>query len=264
MADTTPIKGILKAISAAYPSFELTEDRVSVYGKLLADIPATALAAAIQQHIATSKYPPTIAELREAASVVTCAQLPTVADAWDEVMTAIKTRGSWHEPVFSHDLITKTVAGMGGWQVMCTMPVDETATWRAQFRDMFNAYASRAEADARLLPNVRALRDANLAALPAPVEDRKLIAAPTSERQSANGFSAAGDVLRFAPPMPSKQALSVYANRKEYLERMERAADDSSPEAEAEWVKANNVRQAVKSIVERDAQGAAKREVSNG
>jgi hypothetical protein len=43
---------------------------------------------------------------------------------------------------------------MGGWKVMCQMEISETATQRAQFRDMFNAHAGRALSTANLLPDV--------------------------------------------------------------------------------------------------------------
>lgn len=169
MADERHIRGLLRAISGAYPMFELTNDRVSIYVKLLADLDNDALTAATQQHIATSKFPPTVAELREACSFLTRPALPSWSDAWAEVLDCIRRVGYLGQPSFSHPLIAQAVQGLGGWQTMCQMEISETATWRAQFRDTFNAYASRAERDAALLPAARAIA-VQYGALPAPVE----------------------------------------------------------------------------------------------
>ena len=169
MASEKQVRGLLRAISGAYPTFELTDDRVSIYVKLLADLDADALIAACQQHIATSKFPPTVAELREACTHLTRSALPAWADAWGEVLEAIRRVGYLGQPSFSHPLIAQAVQGMGGWKVMCQMEIGETSTWRAQFRDVYNAYASRATATANLLPDVRAAAERN-GVLPAPVE----------------------------------------------------------------------------------------------
>lgn len=169
MASEGQIRGLLRAISGAYSGFELTDDRVKIYVKLLVDLDADALIAATQQHIATNKFPPTVAELREACSYLTRPALPTWADAWDEVLTAIRRVGYMGQPSFSHPLIEQTVQGMGGWKVMCQMEISETATWRAQFRDTFSAYASRETRAADLLPAARAIA-AQHGALPSPAE----------------------------------------------------------------------------------------------
>ena len=169
MASEKQVRGLLRAISGAYPTFELTDDRVSIYVKLLADLDAEALIAATQQHIATSKFPPTVAELREACASLTRPALPAWADAWGEVLDAIRRVGYLGRPSFSHPLITQAVQGMGGWKLLCAMEISETATQRAQFRDVYNAYASRATATANLLPDVRAAAERN-GVLPAPVE----------------------------------------------------------------------------------------------
>ena len=169
MASEKQVRGLLRAISGAYPTFELTDDRVSIYVKLLADLDAEALIAACQQHIATSKFPPTVAELREACASLTRPALPAWADAWGEVLEAIRRVGYLGQPSFSHPLITQAVHSMGGWKLLCAMEISETATQRAQFRDVYNAYATRAARDADLLPAARAIA-AQHGALPAPVE----------------------------------------------------------------------------------------------
>jgi hypothetical protein len=192
MATLDEVEFTLAYLAMFYPQWNIPPATMQAWAELLEDIPADALMAAAKQHAVTSKWPPTLAELRQPAQQTTRQALPTFAEAWDEVMERIRSGGSWHLPTWSHPLIERTVAGMGGWLVMCSMPVDETATWRAQFRDMFAAYANRAEADAKLLPEVKALRD-TYAALP----KGETLAAPAV--REVDGFKSAGQVIKMLP-----------------------------------------------------------------
>ena len=137
----------------------------------LADLPVEALLLAFKQYRNSpgGEWPPSPGQLRGHVTTMTRPALPTAADAWAEVLTAIQRVGSYGMPAFSHPLIGQAVQGMGGWKVMCGMEIGETATWRAQFRTMYDAYAARHEQAANLLPDVRAAAERN-GALPAPVE----------------------------------------------------------------------------------------------
>lgn len=184
MASRPEILALLHVISEAYPTFELTDGRIKVYQDMLSDLDAPALKAAVRQHIAVSKWPPTVAELREGCADLTRPALPAWSDAWGEVLEAIRRVGYLGQPSFSHPLIAQAVQGLGGWKLLCQMEISETATQRAQFRDMFNAYANRAEREAALLPAVRALA-VERGALPAPVEDTPALPAPTEPSRPA-------------------------------------------------------------------------------
>lgn len=192
MATLDEVQFTLAYLAMFYPDWNMPPASVQAWAELLEDIPADALHAAAKQHAVTSKWPPKLSELRQPAQQTTRQALPTVADAWDEVMERIRSGGSWHQPTFSHPLIERTVAGMGGWLIMCSMPVDETATWRAQFRDMFTSYANRAETEARLLPDVKALRD-TYAALP------KGETTPAPPLREVEGFKTPGQVIKMLP-----------------------------------------------------------------
>lgn len=137
----------------------------------LADLPLPELMLAFKQYRngPGGEWPPSPGQLRQLVTAITRPALPTAADAWAEVLEAIRCVGSYGQPSFSHPLIDQAVRGMGGWKVMCGMEIDETATWRAQFRTMYDAYAGRREQAANLLPDVRAAAERN-GALPAPIE----------------------------------------------------------------------------------------------
>ena len=137
----------------------------------LSDLPLPELMLAFKQYRNSpgGEWPPSPGQLRQYVTTMTRPALPAWSEAWDKVLTAIQRVGSYGQPGFSHPLIEQAVKGMGGWKVMCQMEIGETATWRAQFRDVYNAFATRATQTANLLPDVRAAAERN-GALPAPVE----------------------------------------------------------------------------------------------
>lgn len=167
MANAGEIAALVAVIGKAYTTFEADKERVALFVEMLSDLDTDALKAAIRQHIAVSKWPPTVAELREMCISISRPALPAWSDAWEETLDKIRTVGSYGSPAFSHPLIRQTVQGMGGWQTMCQMEIEETATWRAQFRDIYTVYATRATQTANLLPSVRAVAE-RYGVLPAP------------------------------------------------------------------------------------------------
>lgn len=191
MAKAAEIAALVAIIGKAYPSFEADKDRVALFVDMLADLDPAALKAAVKQHIATSKFPPTIAELRQGAATVSGPALPSYADAWEEVLGEVRRVGYLGMPSFSHPLIAKAVAVMG-WRDLCASEVSETATWRAQFRDIYNSYAARAAQEAAYMPSVRALADRNgaLQALPKPVETRPALPAPIDRAATPRGMDS--------------------------------------------------------------------------
>lgn len=191
MAKPEQVQKLLDIIVDAYPQFELSPGRIDLYKKMLSDLDVEALAAAVKQHIATSKFPPTIAELRQGAATVSGPALPSYADAWEEVLGEVRRVGYLGAPSFSHPLIAKAVAVMG-WRDLCASDVSETATWRAQFRDIYNSYAARAAQEAAYMPSVRALADRNgaLQALPESGGARPALPAPLDRSAAPRGMDS--------------------------------------------------------------------------
>ncbi|KAF6591018.1 replicative helicase loader/inhibitor [Paenibacillus sp. EKM205P] len=70
---------LLTLIATAYPMFQANDDVLSLWNKMLSDIPAERATRNLQQHIKTMKFPPTIAEIRgsEGASMFDNMRLET-------------------------------------------------------------------------------------------------------------------------------------------------------------------------------------------
>src|SRR5215218_257481 len=101
----TPIN---RQLVSAYPNTQVTVETIAVYDRLLTDIPPTDLQTVVDQCIATSRFLPTVAEIRDKwhALTVTLGQ-PSSAEAWGEVLKEIRRVGWIGVPEFSNPLIAQ-------------------------------------------------------------------------------------------------------------------------------------------------------------
>lgn len=170
--------------------FKPNQKQVDMWVSLLADLPLAAIVAAWRQWLADNKYPPAPSDLRALARALTTPvdeATPDADQAWAEVIGQITRVGHTGTPSWSHPAIAEAVRGFGGWRLLCAMEIDQTATHRAQFRDVFNAVKGRAARVSSMLPDVRAFAQAS-GALPAPVE--AALALPAPDETPADGERA--------------------------------------------------------------------------
>lgn len=146
------IGAILKQLFAAFPNAQVTPETVAVYMRLLRDIQPADLQVAVDQSIATCKFLPTVAELRDTLHGLTVVGQLTWGEAWEDVQKEMRRIGSYGVPAFSSDLTAAVVRSMG-WKTLCAS--ENPQTDRAQFRDMYNALAERRGNEQKLLPEAR-------------------------------------------------------------------------------------------------------------
>lgn len=86
---------LTKAMKAVYsdPKFIADKDAFTVWYELLKDIPYDVCQAAIHKYMSTSKFPPTIADIRTIATELTAPDLMTEGEAWALVYKAICNSG---------------------------------------------------------------------------------------------------------------------------------------------------------------------------
>lgn len=166
------IRSVLEQLFACYPNTEVTPQTVAMYLRLLQDIPPADLQTVVDQAVATSRFLPTIAELRDMYHALRNVGRLTWADAWDMVQREIRRVGSYGTPQLADPITAQVVKAMG-WKAMCASPLENVATDRAQFRDMYNAFAAREETAQKLLPQARELAER----IGGPVEVRQLLGA---------------------------------------------------------------------------------------
>ena len=163
MATEKEITKIMGVMAHAYPRYELSADSLKLYGKMLADIPSDILEAAAQQIMAENKFFPSIAEWREMAHklMVGKLQIPSAFEAWEDAMAQVRRCGDYYRyqlnqrtPEYSHPLVEKAVQVIG-YRHLCES--ENISIERAHFFKIYESLLSRAEEDARMLPDVRAV-----------------------------------------------------------------------------------------------------------
>jgi len=141
----------LQKCAAAFPGAKIGEATLAVYLEDLSDLEVARVEAACATSRRTSRFFPTVAELRELAGgdpgTAACA-------AWQLVLREIHACGAYRAPVFEDPRIPCVINRLGGWIHICTSPSEELHKWThkafvAEFMTVANA-GIPIEADLRL------------------------------------------------------------------------------------------------------------------
>lgn len=156
---------IVARIKDAYPRQVVGLGTLAVYSQMLGDLPYAAANNAVRDLLASSRFFPTIAEIRERV-VALRLDAPAPEQAWGEVVTAFGYPGRTRTPKWPHPLIGKAVDCLG-WQEMCDS--DNHESTRARF---IEAYASISR---------RQMHEAQVEGVLPPFEERKRLACEPGE-----------------------------------------------------------------------------------
>lgn len=112
---------LISLIVVAYPNFDKFRDEshirstVSLWDLMFADDDVRLVSMAVEQHIATSKWPPSIAELREIMTTISNPGLIPVDEAWAAVRKLLSTHESLYSPTNTYlpQLIADAVDAVG-------------------------------------------------------------------------------------------------------------------------------------------------------
>lgn len=139
-------------IKTAYPKDNLipSKEAMSIWYQMLSDIPYNIAEIALQKWISTSKWAPTIADIREYSAEISSGTEQTWGEAWHEVTTAISKYGYMNEDraMKSMSPLTRKTVQTIGYQILCTS--ENIAVERANFRKCYETFAQREKEDAQL------------------------------------------------------------------------------------------------------------------
>jgi hypothetical protein len=137
------IKKLVAVLVASFPASKVTAETVAAYERMLADLDYQVANAAVERLLATAKWLPTIAEIRESCLALTVGEKTPGGEAWGSVLAAIKGAGYYRTPgvdfQFSDELVLRCVRLMG-WRELClseNMPAD-----RARFIELYDRLAA--------------------------------------------------------------------------------------------------------------------------
>lgn len=155
-------KKLVSMLVVAYQSqlsrlgVEQLRQTAEIYADMLADLDFAVARAAVERLLATAKFLPTIAEIREAALEVTAGPRRHGGDAWRDVLEAVSRYGRNRLPSFD-DAVTAACVRSLGWQEICNS--ENQVADRARFIELYDKLAreQRVERVAGGLPAQRAL-----------------------------------------------------------------------------------------------------------
>ncbi|AYO30828.1 hypothetical protein D2962_09570 [Biomaibacter acetigenes] len=147
------IKNLVGWAVANFPAMQERDmgPTAMLWFEMLKDVPYKVAEKALFKILATAKYFPTVAEMREAIMEITTPQTETAAEAWGEVERAIRLYGYYRqaEALASMSPRTAKVVKYMGWQEICLS--EEPGVVRGQFLKMYEQVAEREQKE-RLLP----------------------------------------------------------------------------------------------------------------
>lgn len=127
---------------------------MELWFRQLQDIPFPVAEATLNKWVATNKWSPSIAEIREMCAVIVNGEPRTWQDGWDAVLTAIRKFGYYNPKdamayLDGVDPIAASCALKMGWRNLCTS--ENAVADRAAFRGCYEIMAKR-EQQAQILP----------------------------------------------------------------------------------------------------------------
>lgn len=143
---------LASAIKTFYPREQLLPNTqaMELWFQMLGDIPYNVAEAALQKWVATNKFSPTIADIREIASRIQHGDLPEWGDAWENVREAVQRYG-WYrqeEAMASLDELTRECVKRIGFERLCHS--EEPEMERVNFRMVFETLAKRRKTQEQL------------------------------------------------------------------------------------------------------------------
>ena len=147
------------ALRTYYPKEKLlpNEQAIELWYKQLNDIPYEVAEVTLNKWVATNKWSPSIADIREQAIDVTQGGGKDWGEAWQDVLRAIRYYGSYQEleALESLDETTRKVVKRLGFRNLCFS--EDISVERANFRMIYEQQAQRDKQDAQLPPRLKAL-----------------------------------------------------------------------------------------------------------
>lgn len=152
--NTNELKILLTAIRSAYPRYNLFIDTNSmkIWYRFLEKYDYQACSDALEQHILTSSYPPSIADIVKNA---TCSNTKTWSEAWGDVVRSISLYGSSREAeaLKSLNKVTRETVKAIGYRDICMS--DNPDVVRGQFRSAYEQIQQRQNLNDKLPKELR-------------------------------------------------------------------------------------------------------------
>lgn len=143
---------LASAIRTYYPKENIlpNQQAMELWYRELCDIPYQVAEAALRKWVATNKWSPSIAEIREMTVNVTQGDDMTWGEAWEKALKAVHRYGYYRakEALDSLDPLTRRCVENVGFREMCLSK--NIAVERANFRMIFETLAQRKKTEQQM------------------------------------------------------------------------------------------------------------------
>lgn len=140
------------AIRTYYPKENILPNpqAMELWFRELADIPFPVAEAVLRKWVATNKWSPSIAEIRELTAGLVNGEQMTWGEAWEKALNAVRRYGSYNKEkaLDSLDPLTRKCVENIGYFELCRS--ENIMVERAHFQKIFEVYAKRELTDQRL------------------------------------------------------------------------------------------------------------------
>ena len=162
------------ALQTYFPKYNLlpTPEAKDLWYQELKDLTADVATAVLRKWVATEKWPPSIAEIRAAASDMVNGPAPSWGEGWYEVKQAFARCGT-HEIEKVKKIVspaTFTAIQRIGWYDMCMSENPEALP--AQFRQVYEVIVQRERQEQLMAPSTRELISGIVGSMPMLEEGR--------------------------------------------------------------------------------------------
>lgn len=140
MATNSEVTEAMALLVNAFPKEGIEPRTVRVYCEVLGDIPAAELRAACLKLVASAKWFPKVAEIREAWALARTGPKRGGLDAWGDVLREVQRIG-WYGTPQLEDPIAAAAVKVLGWRALCES--DNQAADRAHFAKAYESIAAR-------------------------------------------------------------------------------------------------------------------------
>lgn len=142
---------LVATLSMAFPRPVMQEGTMRIYERMLLDLDRERAHQACARLIVSSKWLPTIAEIRSAATELEFGAVRAGAEAWGDVNEAVRRVGRYGVPKFADPVVAVCVRSFG-WLALCDS-TNDTAD-RARFIELYDQLAARDRRDAVAGPSL--------------------------------------------------------------------------------------------------------------
>lgn len=130
---------MVTGLVAAFWKDKIPQTTVGTYETALMDLDMSIAGTVFKRILAECKFFPSIAEIRALAREET-SNLPTVDEAYDEALKAVRRWGHTRQPEWSHPVIAQAMDGIG-WREFCLS--ENIMATRVHFKQAYERCAER-------------------------------------------------------------------------------------------------------------------------